>query len=139
MIVVAHNFASQARLEDMARNAFAYNINLFVISKASGMAMQSGIPVVNRLAFEKGKNVLITKDLKEAVELTKPDKVILIYDLADEELDLNKENINENTMFVFFGNYPVKSELNLGKAYFVSPKGLSEPGQLVVIMEKLKK
>ena len=139
MIVVAHNFASQARLEDMARNAFAYNIDLFVISKASGMAMQSGIPVVNKLAFEKGKNVLITKDLKEAIELTNPSKVILLYDLANEELDLNKEPIDKNTMLVFFGNYPVKNELNLGKAYFVSPKGLSEPGQFVVIMERLQK
>lgn len=139
MIVVAHNFASQARLEDIARNAFAYDIDLLVISKASGMAMQSGIPVVNRLAFEKGKNVLITKDLKEAIELTKPDKVILIYDLAEEELDLNKEKVDKNTMLVFFGNYPVKNELNLGKAYCISPKGLAEPSQLVVIMERMKK
>jgi len=138
LIVVAHNFASQARLEDMARNAFAYGIDLFVISKASGMAMQSGIPVVNRLAFENGKNVLITKDLKEAIELTKPSKVILVYDLAEEELDLNKENIDEKTMLVFFGNYPVKNELNLGIPYFISPKGLSEPGQFVAIMERIK-
>ncbi|HIC86801.1 MAG TPA: hypothetical protein EYP03_00820 [Aquificae bacterium] len=95
--------------------------------------------IVGKISRKKGKNVLITKDLKEAIELTKPDKVILIYDLAEEELDLNKEKVDKNTMLVFFGNYPVKNELNLGKAYCISPKGLAEPSQLVVIMERMKK
>jgi SpoU rRNA methylase family enzyme len=134
MYVVFHNFASQIKLEEMARTALAYGAELIVVSKATGMAAQSGIPTVSRLVFEKGGKLLVTHSLEEALEVLKPNKVYLITDLAEEEL--SKEEIQEGNAYVFFGNYPVKKEESLGEKRFISPKGLSEVAQVCLLFER---
>ena len=134
MYVIFHNFASQIKLEEMARTALAYGANLIVISKATGMAAQSGIPTVSRLVFEKGGKLLVTHSLEETLEVLKPNKVYLITDLAQEEL--KREDIAEGNAYVFFGNYPVKKEETLGEKRFISPKGLSEVAQVCLLFER---
>jgi SpoU rRNA methylase family enzyme len=134
MYVIFHNFASQIKLEEMARTALAYGAELIVVSKATGMAAQSGIPTVSRLVFEKGGKLLVTHSLEEALEVLKPNKVYLITDLAEEEL--SKEEIQEGNAYVFFGNYPVKKEETLGEKRFISPKGLSEVAQVCLLFER---
>ncbi|RTZ68945.1 MAG: hypothetical protein DSZ30_03360 [Aquificaceae bacterium] len=134
MFVVFHNFASQIKLEEMARTALAYGAKLVVVSKATGMASQAGIPTVSRLVFEKGGRLLVTHTLEEALELLKPKKVYLITDLAQEEL--KKEEIEEGNAYVFFGNYPVKKEEQLGEMRYISPKGVSEVAQVCLLFER---
>ncbi|HID79153.1 MAG TPA: hypothetical protein EYH48_04940 [Aquifex aeolicus] len=134
MFVVFHNFASQIKLEEMARTALAYGAKLVVVSKATGMAAQAGIPTVSRLVFEKGGRLLVTHTLEEALELLKPKKVYLITDLAQEEL--NKEEIEEGNAYVFFGNYPIRKEEALGEKRYISPKGVSEVAQVCLLFER---
>jgi len=134
MYVIFHNFASQIKLEEMARTALAYGSKLIVVSKATGMAAQSGIPTVSRLVFERGGKLLVTHSLEEALEVLKPDKVYLITDLAEDEL--KREEIREGNAYVFFGNYPVKKEEALGEMRYISPKGLSEVAQVCLLFER---
>ena len=134
MFVIFHNFASQIKLEEMARTALAYGAKLVVVSKATGMAAQAGIPTVSRLVFEKGGKLLVTHTLEEALELLNPKKVYLITDLAQEEL--KKEEIEEGNAYVFFGNYPVKKEEELGEMRYISPKGISEVAQVCLLFER---
>jgi SpoU rRNA methylase family enzyme len=134
MFVIFHNFASQIKLEEMARTALAYGAKLVVVSKATGMAAQAGIPTVSRLVFEKGGRLLVTHTLEEALELLNPKKVYLITDLAQEEL--KKEEIEEGNAYVFFGNYPVKKEEELGEMRYISPKGVSEVAQVCLLFER---
>jgi len=134
MYVIFHNFASQIKLEEMARTALAYGSKLVVVSKATGMAAQSGIPTVSRLVFERGGKLLVTHSLEEALEVLKPDKVYLITDLAEDEL--KREEIREGNAYVFFGNYPVKKEETLGEKRYISPKGLSEVAQVCLLFER---
>ena len=134
MFVIFHNFASQIKLEEMARTALAYGAKLVVVSKATGMAAQAGIPTVSRLVFEKGGKLLVTHTLEEALELLNPKKVYLITDLAQEEL--KKEEIEEENAYVFFGNYPVKKEEELGEMRYISPKGVSEVAQVCLLFER---
>jgi SpoU rRNA methylase family enzyme len=134
MFVIFHNFASQIKLEEMARTALAYGAKLVVVSKATGMAAQAGIPTVSRLVFEKGGRLLVTHTLEEALELLNPKKVYLITDLAQEEL--KKEEIEEGNAYVFFGNYPVKKEEELGEMRYISPKGISEVAQVCLLFER---
>ena len=120
----------------MARTALAYGAELVVVSKATGMAAQAGIPTVSRLVFEKGGKLLVTHSLEEALEILKPQKVYLITDLAEEEL--KQEEIQEGNAYVFFGNYPVKKEEELGEKRFISPKGVSEIAQVCLLFERAK-
>ena len=105
-----------------------------MVSKATGMAAQAGIPTVSRLVFEKGGRLLVTHTLEEALELLNPKKVYLITDLAQEEL--KKEEIEEGNAYVFFGNYPVKKEEELGEMRYISPKGVSEVAQVCLLFER---
>ncbi len=134
MYLIFHNFASQIKLEEMARTALAYGADLVVVSKATGMAAQAGIPTVSRLVFEKGGRLLVTHSLEEALDLLKPEKVYLITDLAEEEL--KPEEIEEGAAYVFFGNYPVKKEEELGEKRYISPKGVSEVAQVCLLFER---
>jgi len=136
MFVIFHNFASQIKLEEMARTALAYGAELVVVSKATGMAAQAGIPTVSRLVFEKGGKLLVTHSLEEALEILKPQKVYLITDLAEEEI--KQEEIQKGNAYVFFGNYPVKKEEELGEKRFISPKGVSEVAQVCLLFERAK-
>ena len=120
----------------MARTALAYGANLVVVSKATGMAAQAGIPTVSRLVFEKGGKLLVTHSLEEALEILKPKKVFLITDLAEEEL--KPEEISEGNAYVFFGNYPVKKEEELGEKRYIPPKGISEVAQVCLLFERSK-
>ena len=134
MYLIFHNFASQIKLEEMARTALAYGADLVVVSKATGMAAQAGIPTVSRLVFEKGGRLLVTHSLEEAIELLNPKKVYLITDLAEEEL--KPQEIEEEAAYVFFGNYPVKKEEELGEKRYISPKGVSEVAQVCLLFER---
>jgi len=136
MYPIFHNFASQIKLEEMARTALAYGAPIIVISKATGMAAQAGIPTVSRLVFEKGGKLLVTHSLEEALEVLKPQGVYLITDLAEEEL--KPEEIKEGYAYVFFGNYPVKKEEELGIKRYISPKGISEVAQVCRLFELFK-
>ncbi len=136
MLVIFHNFASQIKLEEMARTALAYGADLIVVSKASGMAAQTGIPTVSRLVFEKGGKMLVTHSLEEALEILKPSEVYLITNLAEEAL--KKEEVKPEAAYVFFGNYPVKKEETLGVKRYMEPKGISEVAQVALLFEMAK-
>jgi SpoU rRNA methylase family enzyme len=137
MRVIFHNFASQIKLEEMARTALAFGADLIVISKATGMAAQAGIPTVSRLIFEKGGRLLVCHSLEEALEVLKPKKVYLITDLAEKEL--KKEEIKEGNAYVFFGNYPVKKEEEMGEMRYIAPKGLSEIAQVCMLFNNFSR
>ncbi len=135
MIVVYHNVHSQIKLEEFARTVFAYDVDLFVVSKATGVAAQGGIPYVSRLAFEKNKKVLIVKDIFDAVELLKPKKIYLVTD--DVEKEINFKDIDSSTMIVFFGSYPVDRERELGECVTVK-RDASEIAEVGIVLEKIK-
>ncbi len=133
MIIVYHNIHSQIKLEEFARTVFSYDIELFVVSKATGVAAQGGIPFVSRLAFEKNRKVLIVKDIFDAVELLKPKKIYLVTDDVDKKL--SKNDIDNDTMIVFFGYHPIDKERELGECVTVK-KGASEIAEVGIILDR---
>ncbi len=136
MIIAYHNIHSQIKLEEFAKTVFAYDINLFVVSKATGVAAQGGIPYVSKLAFERKKKVLIVKDIFDAVELLKPRKIYLVTD--DVENEINFKEISKDSLIVFFGSHPIEKEKELGECVTVR-KGASEIAEVGIVLEKLNR
>ncbi len=138
MFVAYHNVASVAKLVEFAKTALASDkVDLFIISKPQGSAAQTGVPEVHLLAYKLGKQLLVVRDLQQAIELLNPSKVIGI-DREGSPLDVSK--LDNRTLLVFPGvpSGFTKQEMELMEIYDVPPAGMSEIAKLGAVLHSLK-
>ncbi len=87
IIPVLHNVSSVQRVVDMARLAYSLGFEVLVVTKAYGGAAQAGVPEAMRLALRENKTLIVLPDLGDAIELLKPETVILVtHDYAEERI-----------------------------------------------------
>ena len=55
------------------------------------------------------------------------------------EENIKKEEIKEGNAYVFFGNYPVKKEEEMGEMRYIAPKGLSEIAQVCMLFNNFSR
>ncbi len=133
MIVVYHDVHSVAKLTEMYKVAAAYGVDVFVISRVQGAAAQTGVPEISVRAFREGVKVLVVPDLRDAVDLLKPTKVIILSKRAEKPLDPNE--VDENTMIVVTGTEPDVSKFDeIGEIRYVEPRELGDVGRLVAAL-----
>ena len=108
LVPVLHNVSSIQRLVDTARLVYSLGLDTFVVTKAYGAAAQHGLPEVGRIAFKMDRGFTILPDLQDAVELFKPDKVLILsLEHARARLDPQKPPEPRGvTMVVFNGGEP---------------------------------
>lgn len=135
VIPVLHNVSSVQRLVDAARLAYGLGLRLFAATKVYGAAAQSGVPEAMRVALRSNGGFLVLQDLHDALEVFKPDVVLLVsYSHARETIDpLNPPVYDGRVLVVFNGSEPdfSASEAALGKPVYF--RGLS--GRLGPIAE----
>ncbi len=122
IIPVIHNVSSVQKLIDMAKLSFGFGYKMIIISKAYGSAAQNGIPEVFKIALKEGKGVVVLPELKDAIELYNPKKVVLIdKDNAKGEIDIENPLIDKDMLIVFNGSDSPFSpnELTFGEAYYI--------------------
>lgn len=138
MIVVYHDVHSVAKLQEIARIVFAYdNVDLFVISRPQGSAAQTGVPEIHLAAAKKGKRILIVPDLKDAVDVLKPERVFIITRKAEKEF--NPEEVGEKDMIVIAGTEPDATKFDIDglEARKVSPEGMGDVGYVATVLCRL--
>ncbi|NON62135.1 RecB-family nuclease, partial [Acidianus sp. RZ1] len=101
VLIGLHNVTSSQRLVEFVKTAFSFNIKSIVITRVSGTAAQSGIPEIGKIAFKEGKSLIILPDLKDAIEVIRPDSIFLISQSA--EMEFNLKNIeNKSLIYIVF-------------------------------------
>lgn len=117
LLIVLHNVSSTQRIIDFAKLAFNLNINYFIITKVGGVGAQAGIPEVSKLAYKNNKPFIVLPDLKDAIELFRPDTVYLFTQSAEKSFNKDLLKDKNRVMMVFSGNESGfnKLELNLGE------------------------
>jgi len=94
LIVLIHNISSVQRLIEIAKFIFNYTlasqIRLLVISKPTGSAAQTGIPEVSKIAYKQNRSVLIVNELKDAVEILKPEKTFIATSTIKSEVKVEE-------------------------------------------------
>lgn len=145
IIPVLHNAYSTQRLIESARTVYGLNFKLFIVTKASGSAAQVGVPEVQKLAMKMGKSFAFLPDLPDAIEILKPDKIILIVPKRYASTSL-VEVLKEATgrvMIVFGGSEPglSKKELELGIPAYIEgvEEDLGPVGFLAIILYEIKR
>ncbi|BBD72829.1 exonuclease [Sulfodiicoccus acidiphilus] len=88
LLIGLHNTTSVQRLVDFAKLVFSSSVTRYlVVTKVGGVAAQSGVPEVNKLAIKSGKSFSVLPDLKDAIELLRPSAVYLVTAQSSETLD----------------------------------------------------
>ncbi len=128
VFVILNNVSSPQRLMDTAKVVFSVKGGIkpagFVVCRASGMAAQTGVPEVARLAYKLGESFLILPSLNDAIEVINPTKVLLLVNEGGRELkevikELSKDDV---VALVVSGsdNGFSKGELGLGQLVSIS-------------------
>ncbi len=139
MIVTYHDVHSVAKLQEIARIVFAYdNVDLFVISRPQGTAAQTGVPEIHLAAAKKGKKILVVPDLKDAVELLKPEHVFIITRKAEKTLD--PKEVGKKDMIVVAGTEPDATKFDIDglEARKIEPEGMGDVGYMATALCMLK-
>ncbi|MEM2627916.1 MAG: RecB-family nuclease [Ignisphaera sp.] len=117
--LVAYVPSSPHRLQDLAKLAFSMDfITAFIAVKPVGVAAQSGIPEVFRLAYKLDKRFLVFPRLQDLKELMNIDLLVLVVH-SDEVPDLCEVGIAESNsiaLVVQTGETPfTREDVALGK------------------------
>jgi len=117
LLIVLHNVSSTQRIIDFAKLVFNMNINYFIVTKVGGVGAQAGIPEVSKIAYKNNKPFIVLPDLKDAIELFKPESVFIFTQAAEKTFNKDLIRDKNRVMFVFSGNEVGfnKLELNLGE------------------------
>ncbi len=123
LIPVIHNVSSYQRLSDMARLVYSLGLDVLVATKVYGGAAQSGVPEVTRMALKHGKSFIALPDLGDAIDVLKPDKVIIVSrEHAAQRLDPSSIVAGDGVvMIVFNGGEPdfTRAEASLGTPVYI--------------------
>ncbi len=146
LIVVLNNVSSPQRLLDTVKvvlSAKQPEVKALVITKASGMAAQAGVPDASRMTYKQGKPLIVLPALKDAIELLKPED-ILIYAAVEGAEDLNNTSIQgKRIMIVVDGsdNGPSRTDLALGKTVSINEfsRQLPPAAAAAILMRELNK
>ncbi len=148
LYVILHNVYGSQKIREMTELILGFNVDTFVISKAVGSAATVGVPESQKMIFKKGKNLVFVKDLPDAIELLKPDKIYtfihkpyakIAFNVA-EIIDSIKKNLK--IMLVFAGSKPglSKKELDMGTAVFLDlPSDIGSIGYAAIVLYEILK
>ncbi|WP_338600009.1 RecB-family nuclease [Sulfolobus tengchongensis] len=99
-----HNITSNQRLLDFSKLAFNLKyVKYLVITKVGGTAAQSGIPEISKLAFKYNKPILVLPELKDAIDLLKPEITVLVSQNSEKLINFSDLGKYSKLLVVFSG------------------------------------
>jgi len=124
LAIIIHDIYSSVKLNEVMDIILAYpEVDIFIVSKATSSAAQTGVPEVEKKAFLRGKRVLYIPDLKDAIELLNLDKLYLIVPEK-----LSKNRINFDSLKTEIKSKRIGIAISAGDASFTSRElDLGEP------------
>jgi len=124
VVICIHNVASPQRLIDLAKVVFSLgDMNVLVTSRVTGMAAQTGVPEVMRYAYKLRKSFLVFPSLQDAIDLLKPDEVLLLVPEGFPEAEslISKVTQDKRLLLVISGSEDgfTRADLGLGDAVYL--------------------
>ena len=148
LYVTLHNVFSSQKIREMTELILGFGIETFIISKAASSAATVGVPESQKMIFKKGKNLIFVKDLPDAIELLKPDKIYTFIPKPYSKTEFNAAKViesiknNMKIMLVFAGAKPglSKKELEMGTDVFLDlPGDIGSIGYAAVVLYEILK
>lgn len=149
LVMVIHNIHSPQRLIELAKVFYGLGYSNLVISKAAGAAAQIGIPEVQKISIKTGGKLIITMDLEDAIELIKPNIILLAVHkpygkTVYKPEEVAKKMIEGLTVMIVIGGLEpglTSKELSLGESIYIDDieSDIGCVGLATIIIYELKK
>ncbi|MDT7863894.1 MAG: RecB-family nuclease, partial [Vulcanisaeta sp.] len=109
-------------------------VRTIVVTKAVGSAAQQGIPEAFRLVMRVGASLIVLPDIRDAVELLKPDHIYFLSTKGEIMGDLNGRVL----LIVQASDQQfMPSELNLGRQVRVLGRDVGSTALLTLALNKI--
>ena len=142
LAIIVHNVYSSVKLIEAVDIFLEFpEADIFVVSKATSSAAQTGVPEAEKKAYIRGRRVLYIPDLKDAIDILGLEKLYLIvperlgkeYFKADKVME---EARNSKIGIAFSGGDTAftSSELSLGYPVTLGFKDILPPAPLMAIV-----
>ncbi|MEM4699388.1 MAG: RecB-family nuclease [Candidatus Nezhaarchaeales archaeon] len=94
LAVVLHGAHGVEIVRQMAKLTYGLGFSLFVLSKPTSAAAQLAVPEVSKIAFKRGKALLVAPDIVDVLELLSPVKVLFFAEGMKGEM-FNEDKVIE--------------------------------------------
>ncbi len=147
IIVQLHNFSSINHCREFVKIALNLGARDIILSKATGTAATTGVPIAQKLAHSQQANLLYLQDIDDAIELVHPDEIYLFIKRPFSKEVFNVQEIvrsyNDGAiiLLIFGGSEPglTKQELEKGKSvYFDKLNELGCLGEITLSLYLLR-
>ncbi|MCG2880753.1 MAG: RecB-family nuclease [Vulcanisaeta sp.] len=134
VIPVIHNPASVQKLLDAVKASLGFGVRTVVITKAVGAAAQQGVPEAFRMAMKVGASLIVLPDIKDAIELLRPDAVYLLSTRGEPMGELSGKVL----LIVQASDQQfTPSELSLGRQVKVLSRDVGSTALLTLALSKI--
>ena len=147
IIVQLHNFSSINHCREFVKIALNLGARDIILSKATGTAATTGVPIAQKLAYAKQANLLFLQNIEDSIELIQPDEIYLFIkqpyskDSFDAESIVRSYHEGKNILLIFGGSDPglTKQELEKGNPiYFDKLNELGCLGEITLALYLLR-
>ncbi|MFP3297190.1 MAG: RecB-family nuclease, partial [Vulcanisaeta sp.] len=119
---------------DAIKVSLGFGVRTIVVTKAVGSAAQQGIPEAFRLVMRVGASLIVLPDIRDAVELLKPDHIYFLSTKGEIMGDLNGRVL----LIVQASDQQfMPSELNLGRQVRVLGRDVGSTALLTLALNKI--
>ncbi len=148
IIVQLHNFSSINHCREFVRIALNLGARDIILSKATGTAATTGVPIAQKLAHSQNANLLYLQGIDDAIELVNPEEIYLFIKRPYSKEVFNEKEITKsyavgkNILLIFGGSEPglTKQELEKGRAvYFDKLNEIGCLGEITLSLYLLRK
>ncbi len=121
LLVVVNNISSPQKLMDLAKTVYTLSDDVLIITRATGMAAQVGVPEVSKYAYKLKRSVIVMPNLQDLIEIIKPSKTLLLVPEDFEGARDLCELVTDNSAIVISGNEDgfSRNELGIGDKVFI--------------------
>ena len=148
IIVQLHNFSSINHCREFVKIALGLGAKDIILSKATGTAATTGVPMAQKLVHSQQANLLYLQGIEDSIELVNPDEIYLFIkrpfskDIFDSSAIMQSYKSGKSILLIFGGSEPglTKQELEKGKAvYFEKLNELGCLGEITLALYLLRK
>lgn len=148
IIVQLHNFSSINHCREFVKIALNLGARDLILSKATGTAATTGVPIAQKLAHAQGANLLYLQGIDDSIELVKPDEIFLFIKKPFSKEEFNTAEVaksyseEKSILLIFGGSEPglTKQELEKGTpVYFEKINEIGCLGEITLALYLLRK
>ncbi|MFB6470408.1 MAG: RecB-family nuclease [Vulcanisaeta sp. AZ3] len=134
VIPVIHNPTSVQKLLDAVKVSLGFGVKTIVVTKAVGTAAQQGIPEAFRLVLKSGASLIVLPDLKDTVELLRPEAVYFLGTRGD-----SMGEVGGRVLFVVHASDQqfMPSEVSLGRLVRVLGRDVGSTALLTLALNRV--